>query len=132
MEIEEERDTLHSTQNTQYDEIGTEYNAIKVLPSVEPEEPSVVKALGNIEGKRCLGMCKCNEPILHHLLISTDLACGTGKMTHLLARLGASSVLGYDIPSSMIEGACATYPINRLPKPRLRSPRLQRAQEHEA
>jgi hypothetical protein len=44
-----------STQNTQYDKIGTKYNAIKVLSSVEPEEPSVVKALGNIEGSRCLG-----------------------------------------------------------------------------
>jgi hypothetical protein len=44
-----------NTQNKQYDKIGTKYNAIKVLPSVEPEEPSVVKALGNIEGSRCLG-----------------------------------------------------------------------------
>lgn len=44
-----------STQNTQYDKIGTKYNAIKVLPSVEPEEPSVTKALGSIEGKTCLG-----------------------------------------------------------------------------
>mgnify|MGYP003624102579 CR=1 FL=1 len=30
-------------------------------------------------------------------------------MTSLLARLGASSVLGYDISSSMIDGARATY-----------------------
>jgi hypothetical protein len=44
-----------STQNTQYDQIGTKYNTIKVLPATEPEEPSVIKALRNIEGKRCLG-----------------------------------------------------------------------------
>jgi hypothetical protein len=43
------------TQNTQYDKIGTKYNAIKTLPAAEPEEPSVVKALGNIQGARCLG-----------------------------------------------------------------------------
>ncbi|KAF2032893.1 S-adenosyl-L-methionine-dependent methyltransferase [Setomelanomma holmii] len=86
------------TQNTQYDQIGTKYNAIKVLPSVEPEEPSVVKALGDMKGSRCL-----------------DLACGTGKMTSLLARLGASSVLSYDISSSMIDGAKATYPPPQYP-----------------
>jgi hypothetical protein len=43
------------TQNTQYDNIGTKYNAIKVLPSVEPEEPSIINALGSVQGKRCLG-----------------------------------------------------------------------------
>jgi hypothetical protein len=36
-------------------------------------------------------------------------------MTHLLARLGASSVLGYDISTSMIEGARATYPSSAYP-----------------
>jgi hypothetical protein len=40
------------TQNTQYDNIGTKYNAIKVLPSVEPEEPSIINALGSVQGKR--------------------------------------------------------------------------------
>ncbi|KAF2822469.1 S-adenosyl-L-methionine-dependent methyltransferase [Ophiobolus disseminans] len=89
---------MTSTQNTQYDKIGTKYNAIKVLPSVEPEEPSVRKALGDIEGKKCL-----------------DLACGTGKTTHLLARLGASSVLGYDISSSMVDGARSLYPVLEYP-----------------
>lgn len=44
-----------STQSTQYDKIGTKYNTIKVLPATEPEEPSVIKALGYLEGKRCLG-----------------------------------------------------------------------------
>jgi hypothetical protein len=44
-----------STQTTQYNAIGTKYNTIKTLPAVEPEKPSIIKALGNIEGKRCLG-----------------------------------------------------------------------------
>jgi hypothetical protein len=48
-------DKTTSTQNTQYDKIGTKYNTIKVLPATEPEEPSVIKALENVEGKRCLG-----------------------------------------------------------------------------
>lgn len=47
-----------SKQKTQYDKIGTKYNAIKLMPSVEPEEPSVVKALGSVKGKRCLGTSK--------------------------------------------------------------------------
>jgi hypothetical protein len=45
-----------STQNTQYDEIGTNYMAIKEMGAVEAELPSVVAALGRIDGKRCLGM----------------------------------------------------------------------------
>jgi hypothetical protein len=40
---------------TQYDKIGTKYNQIKTLTGVEPEEPSAVKALGDVRGKRCLG-----------------------------------------------------------------------------
>jgi hypothetical protein len=44
-----------STQSMQYDKIGTKYNTIKTLPAAEPEEPSVVHALGNIEGMECLG-----------------------------------------------------------------------------
>ncbi|KAH7066180.1 S-adenosyl-L-methionine-dependent methyltransferase [Paraphoma chrysanthemicola] len=98
MAAQDGKQQVPNTQNKQYDKIGTKYNAIKVLPSVEPEEPSVVKALGNIEGSRCL-----------------DLACGTGKTTDLLARLSASSVLGYDISSSMIDGARTTYPASSNP-----------------
>jgi hypothetical protein len=45
-----------STQNTQYDEIGTNYMAIKEMGAVEAELPSVVAALGRVDGKRCLGM----------------------------------------------------------------------------
>jgi hypothetical protein len=44
-----------STQNTQYDKIGTKYNFLHDLPAVQPEEPSVRAVLGNIEGLRCLG-----------------------------------------------------------------------------
>lgn len=59
-------DHKDGTQNTQYDKIGTKYNNIKKLPSAEPEEPSSIKALGNIEGKTCLGMC-------HHTNTQHDL-----------------------------------------------------------
>ncbi|CAO2649823.1 Nn.00g011150.m01.CDS01 [Neocucurbitaria sp. VM-36] len=44
-----------STQNTQYDKIGSKYNKIKTLPATEPEVPSILNALGDIRGKRCLG-----------------------------------------------------------------------------
>ncbi|KAF2006421.1 S-adenosyl-L-methionine-dependent methyltransferase [Amniculicola lignicola CBS 123094] len=82
-----------STQNTQYDQIGSKYNTMHVLPSVEPERPSVLKALGDIKGLRCL-----------------DLACGTGRYTNLLHSLGASLVDGYDISTTMVEGATKAYP----------------------
>ncbi|KAH4859580.1 hypothetical protein HBI81_057360 [Parastagonospora nodorum] len=82
-----------STQNTQYDKIGRKYNNIKVLPATEPEEPSIIKALGDIKGARCL-----------------DLACGTGKSTSLLYRLGASSVVAYDISTPMITSARSLHP----------------------
>lgn len=44
-----------STQNTQYDKIGTNYNKVHVLPAVEPERPSVIAALGDIKGAKCIG-----------------------------------------------------------------------------
>lgn len=43
-------------------------------------------------------------------LTFSDLACGTGKYTHLLFTLGATRVTGYDISQTMISGALATYP----------------------
>jgi hypothetical protein len=49
------QEQAQSTQSTQYDSIGTKYNTIKTLPAAEPEEPSIIKALGSIHGKRCLG-----------------------------------------------------------------------------
>ncbi|KAJ4991157.1 hypothetical protein SVAN01_03285 [Stagonosporopsis vannaccii] len=89
-----------STQNTQYDQIGTDYLKIKELPAAEPEVPSILAALGEggVRGKRCL-----------------DLACGTGKYTHLLHVLGATSATGYDISNTMISGALATYPPDQFP-----------------
>ncbi|OAG02288.1 uncharacterized protein CC84DRAFT_1167367 [Paraphaeosphaeria sporulosa] len=44
-----------STQNTQYDAIGSKYGDIKSKPATQPEPPSVVEALGDVSGKRCLG-----------------------------------------------------------------------------
>lgn len=44
-----------STQNTQYDKIGKKYEGGFVMAAVEPEAPSVIKALGDVRGKRCLG-----------------------------------------------------------------------------
>jgi len=75
MTSEQQNQSSQSTQNTQYDKIGTKYNAIKVLPSVEPEEPSVTRALGNIEGKRCLGTSTFYHPakvILHGSTTATN------------------------------------------------------------
>ncbi|KAF3050620.1 hypothetical protein E8E11_010590 [Didymella keratinophila] len=72
-----------STQNTQYDQIGTRYLEIKTLPAAEPEVP--------------------------------NLACGTGKYTHLLSTLGATCAYGYDISHTMIAGALDAYPVKEHP-----------------
>ncbi|CAI6337912.1 unnamed protein product [Periconia digitata] len=87
-----------STQNTQYDQIGMRYNSMHDLPAVQPEKPSVVTVLGDVKGKKCL-----------------DLACGTGRYTSLLSTLGATTVHGYDISTSMIAGATSTYPPSTHP-----------------
>jgi hypothetical protein len=45
-----------STQNTQYDRIGTRYLEIKTLPAVEPEVLSILDALGDgVRRRKCLG-----------------------------------------------------------------------------
>ena len=45
-----------STQNTQYDRIGTRYLEIKTLPAVEPEVLSILNTLGDgVRGRKCLG-----------------------------------------------------------------------------
>jgi hypothetical protein len=44
-----------STQNTQYDKIGTKYNFLHELPAVQPQAPSITAVLGDIKGLRCLG-----------------------------------------------------------------------------
>ncbi|KAF2656969.1 S-adenosyl-L-methionine-dependent methyltransferase [Lophiostoma macrostomum CBS 122681] len=90
--------TASASQTTQYDSIGIKYNSMHDLPAVLPEKPSVLAALGNIKGARCL-----------------DLACGTGRYTHLLSTLGATSVTGYDISPAMIAGAQSTYPPSEYP-----------------
>ncbi|KAJ4351904.1 uncharacterized protein N0V89_007248 [Didymosphaeria variabile] len=87
-----------STQNTQYDAIGSKYGDIKSKPAVHPEPPSVVAVLGDVQGKRCL-----------------DLACGLGFYSALLVKLGAASVHGYDISSTMVEAARKAYPSSSLP-----------------
>ncbi|KAF1979050.1 S-adenosyl-L-methionine-dependent methyltransferase [Bimuria novae-zelandiae CBS 107.79] len=89
---------VQSTQNKQYDKIGSKYGDIKEKPATQPERPSVVAVLGDITGKRCL-----------------DLACGLGHYTALLASLGASSVHGYDISPKMVEAARSTYPPSQYP-----------------
>lgn len=51
------RATGESTQNTQYDKIGTKYLEIKTLSALEPEMLSILDALGDaIKGTNCLGM----------------------------------------------------------------------------
>ncbi|KAF2177108.1 S-adenosyl-L-methionine-dependent methyltransferase [Zopfia rhizophila CBS 207.26] len=87
-----------STQNTQYDKIGTKYKLMHELPAIQPERPSVLAALSDIKGTRCL-----------------DLACGTGRYSHLMLTIGAASVTGYDISSFMIDGARASYPSSEYP-----------------
>ncbi|KAL5396388.1 hypothetical protein PMIN06_005652 [Paraphaeosphaeria minitans] len=82
-----------STQNMQYDAIGSKYGDIKSKPATQPEPPSVVEALGDVSGKRCL-----------------DLACGLGFYSALLVKLGAASVHGYDISSTMVEAARKAHP----------------------
>jgi hypothetical protein len=48
-----------STQNMQYDQIGTRYLEIKTLPAVEPELPSILDSLGDrVRGTKCLGMSR--------------------------------------------------------------------------
>ena len=52
---------------------------------------------------------------LRSLLTSADLACGTGKYTHLLSTLGATSITGYDISPTMVSGALSTYSSSQHP-----------------
>jgi SAM-dependent methyltransferase len=81
-----------STLTTQYNTIGAKYNDIKILPATLPERPSLLKALGDVSGNRCL-----------------DLATGTGLTASLLSSLSASSILAYDISPAMI-ASCLPIP----------------------
>lgn len=51
-------------------------------------------------------------PVTNSLL---DLACGTGRYTHLLHTLGASFIYAFDISPTMIMAAQSSYPIERYP-----------------
>ncbi|KAF2195972.1 hypothetical protein GQ43DRAFT_289120 [Delitschia confertaspora ATCC 74209] len=125
-----------STQNTQYDKLGTKYNSIHDLPVTKPEIPSVLAALGDIKGAKCLGTflllflqvcifvpsCPFTGILdLDHVvpdlrcLPSCYLACGTGRFAHLLHTLGASSVTGYDISHIMVDAARTAYPESTFP-----------------
>jgi hypothetical protein len=53
--VEGQAGEVKSTQNRQYDDIGSKYGDIKVKPAVQPERPSVLAVLGDVAGKRCLG-----------------------------------------------------------------------------
>ncbi|KAK5174700.1 uncharacterized protein LTR77_001782 [Saxophila tyrrhenica] len=84
--------------STQYDTIGSRYKAFKERPVVDIEEPSVLKRLGSVEGLTCL-----------------DLACGLGHWSRLLARKGASKVIGVDISQTMISSANDLLPDDLKP-----------------
>lgn len=75
--------------STQYDGIGSEYEAVKTLPMARyPEQGSVAAVLGNM----------CGQSVL-------DLACGTGFYSRLARRLGASRVVGVDVSAAMVNTA---------------------------
>ena len=77
---------------TQYDNIGTSYNEMRKLPLSKLSDYLLQVAVSPfIKGARVL-----------------DLACGTGIVTNNLASWGASSVLGIDISSVMVEAAKAS------------------------
>ena len=77
--------------STQYDNIGTSYNEMRKLPLSKLSDYNIQVAVAPfIKGAKVL-----------------DLACGTGIVTNNLAIWGASSVLGIDISSVMIEAAKA-------------------------
>ena len=76
---------------SQYDNIGTSYNEMRKLPLSKLSDYILQVAVTPfIKGAKVL-----------------DLACGTGIVTNNLASWGASSVLGIDISSVMIEAAKA-------------------------
>src|SRR2546423_2390507 len=77
--------------STQYDKIGTAYNALKTLPAARMERSIVREAVAPyVAGARVL-----------------DLACGTGYYAGALLDWGAAEVVGIDISSEMVAAAGA-------------------------
>lgn len=72
--------------NAEYDGIVREYQASKYLPFRRVVEvPTFLSALSDVNGTRVL-----------------DLACGEGFYTRLIAKRGATEVVGIDISPGMI------------------------------
>lgn len=71
----------------QYQSIGENYVEARKWPATRfLEEPSVLAALGDVNGKRVI-----------------DYACGAGHYTRLIKTLGAARVLGVDLSAPMID-----------------------------
>jgi SAM-dependent methyltransferase len=78
--------------STQYDNIGISYDGMKKLPVAPIEAVNVKEATKPyISGARVL-----------------DLACGTGHFSNMFSDWGASSILGIDISTAMIDAARAS------------------------
>eukprot|EP00834_Sanchytrium_tribonematis_P006366 NODE_462_length_7167_cov_0.402518.p4 type:complete len:250 gc:universal NODE_462_length_7167_cov_0.402518:3899-3150(-) len=72
----------------EYDEIATDYLVHSELPmSIEMEQPSLLKQVGDIQGMRVL-----------------DLACGDGRYSRLYHQMGATDV-GVDLSETQIKMA---------------------------
>ena len=87
-----------SKMSTQYDEIGTSYDEMRKLPVALLEAANVKEATKPyISGSRVL-----------------DLACGTGLFSRAFLDWGASSVLGVDISTTMVNAARVSSTSNKL------------------
>ncbi|KAK5992096.1 Demethylmenaquinone methyltransferase [Cladobotryum mycophilum] len=80
---------------TQYDNLGSSYDAFDDLPYRAMEEFNVLRAL---------------RPLVQPTSKILDLACGTGFYSSRLVSLGAASVTGMDISSVMLEAAATRMP----------------------
>ena len=79
------------TNDTQYNNIAEQYSDSKQSDVVRfVESPTFFKLIGDVQGKSVL-----------------DLACGDGFYTRQLQQLGATTVVGVDISSAMIDLANA-------------------------
>jgi len=77
--------------STQYDEIGSSYDALKRLPAAILER-------NNLHATLTPFLTQPNTAVL-------DLACGTGYYSSLALSWGASRVVGVDISPGMITAA---------------------------